>query len=833
MKKLLLPILLFLMFGPFIVNAESKYLYDEIKNKAEENNVSQDVIYYYKGPNANNHVIFGDYCWQIIRTTDSGGIKLLYDGTPSNNKCTKNRINFPSINNISNLTIDNTIVFSDSYLYDNTTGTFKLTGNTYKSDKFDNNLLNKFTCKKEDIDETCNTLYYIVSINDASTSKVAILKNSNYPAIAYQSANQVAYTYNTSINSQSFSKPSQPQKVYKAVSKTSNFYYANSYTFSGKYYSLSNPVLYTNSNSEDLIGKYTFFSSYESDKSSSFPYKIYEVTDDSNLIIGVEYPYQNYENIELIFGKDVVSIDSGYKLIDVKKYNLEEFCLHEDNMIGYYHCKDLTKDECVYSNLYNINGSGGDSICNNGISSYNGGVQYYGKDVSWDGTNYSLVDTILMTKLKNDSIKNEYRYTCNSVNKNCNKVYYRFNNTHTTLENGQKFEDLIDTTFNNLGSNDSNLKKYIDLWYEMNLIKYSNFIEDTVYCNNKKFDIKELFGNYAANIIFDNSITDFRCSRNVDKYSVSSLNGNGGLKYPIATITYDEIKASLNESGTYINNKGDLWSMTPNTYKTNFYFAENGEIKDTGVTTKKYIRPVISLKKDITFIEGDGTEEKPYIADKLISKYSIDVEIKNETEDININIEDLTQVEAGEEVNFKVTPIKGYQVNTITIIDKENNEIEYTTTDNKNYTFTMPETDVTIIPSYEKVKNAVNVEDNKNTKEIKIEVNDATAIVYEDTVKFKVEPQDGYEVESIEMIDKNNNKINYRKTNNKNEYEFTMPDTDVLIKPKYRKIESINVLDTLRNPNTGTGISIIIIFMLIISSITYIIFKRKKNYIMK
>ncbi len=37
-------------------------------------------IYYYRGNVDNNNVIFGDYCWQIIRTTDTGGIKMIYNG---------------------------------------------------------------------------------------------------------------------------------------------------------------------------------------------------------------------------------------------------------------------------------------------------------------------------------------------------------------------------------------------------------------------------------------------------------------------------------------------------------------------------------------------------------------------------------------------------------------------------------------------------------------------------------------------------------------------------------------------------------------------------------
>ena len=242
------------------------------------------------------------------------------------------------------------------------------------------------------------------------------------------------------------------------------------------------------------------------------------------------------------------------------------------------------------------------------------------------------------------------------------------------------------------------------------------------------------------------------------------------------------------------------------------------------------IRPAISLKPKTRYLSGDGSKDNPYIVD-LRNYYNIDVVINNETEDLNIEIDDLTQVEEGEEVNFKVTPIKGFKVSSIRIIDENNNEIDYSTADNKNYTFTMPGTDVTIIPSYERVKNAVIVEENNNTKELIIEVNDATAIVYEDIIRFKVVPEEGYEVESIEIIDKDNNIIEYNKTNNKNEYEFIMPDTDVTIKPFYRKIESINVPNTLKNPNTGIEIYIIIIFMLFISSITYITIKRRKNFL--
>ena len=48
-------------------------------------------IYFYRGNNANinNHVNFGGYCWRIIRTTNTGGIKIIYNGTPNGDgQCT-------------------------------------------------------------------------------------------------------------------------------------------------------------------------------------------------------------------------------------------------------------------------------------------------------------------------------------------------------------------------------------------------------------------------------------------------------------------------------------------------------------------------------------------------------------------------------------------------------------------------------------------------------------------------------------------------------------------------------------------------------------------------
>ena len=46
-------------------------------------------IMYYRGAVENNNVKFANFCWKIVRTTETGGVKLIYNGEPdSNGQCT-------------------------------------------------------------------------------------------------------------------------------------------------------------------------------------------------------------------------------------------------------------------------------------------------------------------------------------------------------------------------------------------------------------------------------------------------------------------------------------------------------------------------------------------------------------------------------------------------------------------------------------------------------------------------------------------------------------------------------------------------------------------------
>ncbi len=47
----------------------------------------EEPIYYYRGAVTKNNLIFANYCWKIVRTTETGGTKLIFNGVPSNGTC--------------------------------------------------------------------------------------------------------------------------------------------------------------------------------------------------------------------------------------------------------------------------------------------------------------------------------------------------------------------------------------------------------------------------------------------------------------------------------------------------------------------------------------------------------------------------------------------------------------------------------------------------------------------------------------------------------------------------------------------------------------------------
>ena len=140
-------------------------------------NANKKTVYYYTGSDAlaNANVLFAGYCWQIIRTTDTGGVRLIYNGIAVDNKCetTRDYSSTKGINHSSystTTTISGTKAFGRSYDYDLDAGTFTIqetTGlPTTWSDSTYSELIGTYYCS--DGSTTCSTLYYIGGYQSAT-----------------------------------------------------------------------------------------------------------------------------------------------------------------------------------------------------------------------------------------------------------------------------------------------------------------------------------------------------------------------------------------------------------------------------------------------------------------------------------------------------------------------------------------------------------------------------------------------------------------------------------------------------------------------------------------
>ena len=158
----------------------------------------ENPVYYYKGNVQNNNVLFGGFCWKIVRTTETGGVKIVYNGVQKDGSCnntgTDSQIGTSAFNNdynspayvgymyntvypysIKSMSSQSNIVFGKSFAYAN--GTYTLTGTkTVATWSSGYNTINNnhYTCMTTGT--TCSSIYYVYN-TDSSTAYYITLTN--------------------------------------------------------------------------------------------------------------------------------------------------------------------------------------------------------------------------------------------------------------------------------------------------------------------------------------------------------------------------------------------------------------------------------------------------------------------------------------------------------------------------------------------------------------------------------------------------------------------------------------------------------------------------------
>ena len=97
-------------------------------------------VYYYRGIINNNNIVFANFCWKIVRTTETGGVKLIYNGVyDSTNKCSNTGATYvgtSAFNTTSSSPADIGYMYGTRYRYNDyspTTTTNVLTNTTIDS----------------------------------------------------------------------------------------------------------------------------------------------------------------------------------------------------------------------------------------------------------------------------------------------------------------------------------------------------------------------------------------------------------------------------------------------------------------------------------------------------------------------------------------------------------------------------------------------------------------------------------------------------------------------------------------------------------------------------
>ena len=331
----------------------------------------------------------------------------------------------------------------------------------------------------------------------------------------------------------------------------------------------------------------------------------------------MNYTYINAGE-KIIIGKT----RSGLTLTDSLLVRKDELVINSSNYGDYKYTCNTENATCTEETLRMI-----DSIS---ASGYNYAPNhYYGSSVTWDGTNYTLVDPIEIENYNNMNNISTHHYMCVSPGlKTCATVAYVYYYTGTgymvyiTLKDGVTMVDKALEDMLTKNTTNSTMKSGVDAWYKHYLLEdYDEYIEDTIFCNDRS--IRALNGwNPDGGMTNDYlqfkeySVTsDLSCTNTINQFSIS--NNNAKLTYKVGLMSSPEANI-LNNSNA--RKTGQIyWLASPRYFTENFargrYVDTNGNMNNYIVNNSVGVRPAVSLTPGTRYSDGDGSMANPYIVD--------------------------------------------------------------------------------------------------------------------------------------------------------------------------------------------------------------------------
>ena len=609
---------------------------------------SEKIYYWYADNDTNgttitdmNNVIFANHCWQMIRTTDTGGVKMIYNGEPENNQCLNTRGNHIGYGARTTTTLSTSHYYGTSYSYNKSTGMFSLDG-TITTGTIQTG---QYTCELYSATGSCVTLHLVDKQSSGSTYYVIpIINNSHYSQ------------FGTLQFSQSDDSPAYAGYMYNTVYPLNSKYYynfyvtlTNSWTINASYY-YSDTIDYGNQNA----GQYTLTNpNYISGLSdyNSLVGKFILPTSGTNATTARYVTAVNGNNVyyrELTDGDVETSLTVG----DSYTKNGNTYTLTNPTNVSYINWLSHTSDYSIYKGKYVCDGN--NTSCTNLKHIYTGSDptsnyycyfdtsnEYsYSESVNYSGGTYTLTGDIKTFWDLFDSTNQDYlpthHYTCLENGISCATVNYVNYYDYGVLYYAQltNVTDVSTALTNMLSSDNVNLinstiKTGVDAWYKKYMTSYTSQLEDTIFCYDRS--IKSIGawdpngGSVTSMLYFKNidSNKDLSCTNITDKFSIA--NPKATLTYPVGLITIPETRLFSNKN---IRKTGQQYWISSPTYVSSsspalLYVTSTAGFSNVSVGGTYGVRPVISLKPGTEYESGTGSMADPYVVEAGESLYNV------------------------------------------------------------------------------------------------------------------------------------------------------------------------------------------------------------------
>lgn len=644
------------------------------KHQDSISGVGSSKIYYYTANNDTsgaeilnkNNVLFAGMCWQMIRTTDTGDVRMIYNGAvDSNGSCGTDRKGQYAFSGIEAITLNSEHYYGTDYTYDSILKKFKAAGNKLAIDTAKpSSLIGSYTCLNTQKNVSCSTLYQVLYVEDSKIYAAAIKSSDIYNSIGtsifnnlYGYNSEMGYMYNGNYPGNTYEISGLDIAKAEADINTpfGDAYYDSDtgiYSY-GSYFQLWQAGGSEEEIKKAMIGSYvigdnTAIARYvvgvdlNFNDSNAFTYYYLEVTGgvlkDDFYVYGDGYTINDDGTYKITNPTLITKRDFYYSYSDYKgKYFGEDLQIREGDYdsTSYdgYKNGGLINTNRVSSLFYNLS-SGGSSLTASNYQSYLAfspisKIPKFSSSVTYSNGKYKLSGTVTNVGLydtSNISKVNNTHYTCFTAGDECSSVYYVYyaNGNYIysiKLNNGENISGALVNMFNSSTTNskDSTMKMLVESWYAHNLSNYTSYLSDTIYCNDRS--IKSLGGfNPSGGSLYSpltfngTSNTSLLCSNEADRFSVS--NSVAPLKYPIGLLSGAEANLLGNNKVRASGSK--YWLMSPSsltgTSIGQFVVEATGTLSSTvSINSSNYIRPVITLNGSLTLVSGDGSVTSPYV----------------------------------------------------------------------------------------------------------------------------------------------------------------------------------------------------------------------------